>query len=138
MESKLSASSDKADCATLAGGGTSADPEASSDQETPKEQDAPSSCEADLEGVPVIMHSTLDWEAVTTPDATFLGVALGARVAPDGVVVLRGTYSVSCSLSELMTRRFFLADGAIDFEPHVYTLDLVLVTLEIVPLRNQY
>ena len=69
----------------MAGAGTSAEPEASSDQDTPKEQDAPSSFVDDPEGVPVTVRSSSDWEAVTTPDATFLGVALGARAAPERV-----------------------------------------------------
>ena len=77
----------------MAGPGTSAEPEASSDNDTPKEQDAPSSFMADLEGVPVSVHSSSDWEEVTTPDATFLGVALGARAAREGVEVPGGTYS---------------------------------------------
>ena len=77
VESELSASSDEADAAAVAGVGTSADPEASSDQDTPKEPDAPSSFVADPEGVPVSVRSSSDWEAVTTPDATVLGVALG-------------------------------------------------------------
>ena len=76
MESGLSASLDEADCAAVAGAGTSADPEAFSDHETPKELDAPSSCVADLEGVPVSVHFSSDWEAVTTSNANFLGVAL--------------------------------------------------------------
>ena len=53
MDSELSASSDKADAAAVAGSGTSADSEASSDHETPKEPAAPSSLVADPEGVPV-------------------------------------------------------------------------------------
>ena len=77
VESELSASSDEADAAALAGAGTSAEPEASSDHDTPKEPDAPSSFVADPEGVWVSLRSSSDWEAVTTPDATFLGVALG-------------------------------------------------------------
>ena len=71
----------------MADAGTSAESEASSDQDTPKEPDAPSSCVADPEGVPVTVRSSSDWEAVTTPDATFLGVALGARAAREGVEV---------------------------------------------------
>ena len=71
----------------MAGGGTSADLEASSDQDTPKEPDAPSSFVADLEDVPVSVRSSSDWEAVTTPDATVLGVALGARAAREGAEV---------------------------------------------------
>ena len=100
MDSKLSASSDEADAATVVGAGTSAKPEASSDHETPKEPDAPSSLVADPEGVPVSMCSSSDWEAVTTPDATFLGVALAARVAQEGLEVPGGTYSGSRSSSE--------------------------------------
>ena len=42
VDSKLSALSDEADCAALAGVGTSTHPEASSDHETPKEPEAPS------------------------------------------------------------------------------------------------
>ena len=76
VESELSASSDEADAAAVVGAGTSAEPEASSDHDTPKEPDAPSSFVADPEGVPVSVRSYLDWEAVTTPDATVLGVAL--------------------------------------------------------------
>ena len=66
MDSELSASSNEADAAAVAGVGTSAELEASSDQKTPKEPDAPSSFVADPEGVPVSVHSSLDWEAVTT------------------------------------------------------------------------
>ena len=60
VESELSASSDEADAAAVAGAGTSADPEASSDQDTPKEPDAPSSFVADPEGVPVSVRSSSD------------------------------------------------------------------------------
>ena len=95
VESELSASSDEADAAAVAGAGTSADPEASSDQDAPKEPDAPSSFVADPEGVPVSVRSSLDWKAVTTPDATVLGVALGARVARQGAEVPGGMYSGS-------------------------------------------
>ena len=84
VDSKLLASSDEAHTAAVAGAGTSAEPEASSDHDTPKEIDAPSSFVADPEGVPVSVRSSSDWEAVTTPDATFLGVALGARAAREG------------------------------------------------------
>ena len=49
VDSELSASSDEADTAAVAGAGTLAEPEAFSDQETPKEPDAPSSFVADLE-----------------------------------------------------------------------------------------
>ena len=68
----------------MAGEGTSAESEASSDHDTPKEPDAPSSFVADPEGVLVSVRSSSDWEAVTTPDATFLGVALGAHAAREG------------------------------------------------------
>ena len=113
VESELSASSDEDDAAALAGAGTTAEPEASSDHDTPKEPDAPSSFVADPEGVPVSVRSSSYWEAVTTPDATFLGVALGARAAREGVEVPGGTYSGSRSSSEPMTMR---ADGATDFD----------------------
>ena len=97
----------------MAGAGTSVEPEASSDHDTPKEPDAPSSFVADPEGVPFSVRSSSDWEAVTTPNATFLGVALGTRAAQEGVEVSGGTYSGSHSSSEPMTRR---ADGATDFD----------------------
>ena len=97
----------------MAGAGTSADPEASSDQDTPKEPDASSSFVADLEGVPVSVRSPSDWEVVTTPDATILGVALGARVAREGAEVPGGMYSGSRSSSDLMIKR---ADGATDLD----------------------
>ena len=97
----------------VAGAGTSADPEASSYHETPKDPDAPSSLVADPEGVPVSVRSSSDWEAVTTADATFFGMALAAHAAQDGVEVHGGTYSGSRSSSEQMTR---WADGAIDFD----------------------
>ena len=113
MDSKLSASSDEADAAAVAGAGTSAEPEASSDHDTSKEPDAPSSFVADPEGVPVSVRSSSDWEAVTMPDATFLGVALGARAAREGVEVPGGTYSGSSSSSKTMIMR---ADGATDFD----------------------
>ena len=60
----------------MADAGTLAEPEASSDHDTPKEPDAPFSFVADPEGVPVSVRSSSDWEVVTTPDATVLGVAL--------------------------------------------------------------
>ena len=87
MDSELSASSDEADAAAVAGAGTSAEPQTSSDHDTPKDPDAPSSFVADPEGVPVSVRSSLDWEAVSKPDATFLGVALGARATWEGVEV---------------------------------------------------
>ena len=113
MDSELSASSDKAEAAAVAGEGTSAEPEASSDHNTPKEPNAPSSFVADIEGVPVSVRSSSHWEAVTTTDATFLGVALGERAARGGVEVPGGTYSGFCSSSESMIMR---ADGATDFD----------------------
>ena len=116
VESELSASSDEADAAAVAGGGTSADPEASSDQDTPKEPDAPSSFVADPEGVLVSVRSSSDWEAVTTPEATILVVDLGAHAAWEGTEVPGGTYSGSRLSSEPMIMR---ADGATDFDrPH--------------------
>ena len=76
----------------MAGTGASADLEASPDHRTPKEPYSPSSLVADPEGVPVSVFSSSDWEAVTTPDATFLGVALEARAARDGMEVPAGAY----------------------------------------------
>ena len=97
----------------VAGEGTSAEPEASSDHDTPKEPDAPSSFVAYSEGVWVSVRSSSDWEAVTTPGATVLGVALGARAARKGAEVLGDTYSGSLSSSDPM---IMPADGAIDFD----------------------
>ena len=111
MNSKLSASSDEANAVVVAVTGTFAEPEASYDHQTPKEPDTPSLV-ANLETVRLIVRSSSDWEAVTTPDATFLGVALGARVAREGVEVPGGTYSGSRSSSELMT---IWEDAATDF-----------------------
>ena len=91
VESELSTSSDEVNAAAVAGAGTSAEPEASSDQDTPKVPDAPYSFVVDPEGVPVNVRSSSDWEAVTTPDATVLGVALGARAAREGAEVPGGT-----------------------------------------------
>ena len=68
---------------------------------------------ADLEGMRVSVRSSSNLEAVITPDATFLGVALAASAARGGVEVPGGTYSGSRSSSEQMTR---WADGAIDFD----------------------
>ena len=87
MDFELSGSLDEADATAVAGAGTSVERVASSDHDTPKEPDAPSSFVADLEGVPVSVRPSLDLEAVTTPDATFLGVALGARAARAGAEV---------------------------------------------------
>ena len=95
VESELSASSDEADAAAVAGAGTSSEPKASSDHDTPREPDSPSSFVANSEGMLVSVRSSSDWEAVTTPDATVLGVALGARAAREGAEVLGGTYSGS-------------------------------------------
>ena len=72
-------------------------PEASFDHETPNEPDSPCSCVADLEGVPVSVRYSIYWEAVTTSDATFLGVALVARATLDGVELPGVTYYGSCS-----------------------------------------
>ena len=96
MDSELLASSDEADAAAVASAGTSTEPEASSDHDTPKETDAPSFVVADPEGVPASVRSSSDWEEVTTLDATFLGVDLGARAAREGVEVLGRTNSGSC------------------------------------------
>ena len=52
-------------------------------------------------------------EAVTTLNATFLGVALGARAVREGVEVPGGTYSGSCSSSDPMIMR---ADRATHFD----------------------
>ena len=72
----------------------------------------------------VSVRSSSDWEEVTTPDATFLGVALGARAALDGVEVPGGTYSGSRSSSEPMTRQETVRQTSI---AHVRRLDLVFV-----------
>ena len=45
----------------------------------------PSSFVDDPEGVPVSVRSSSVCEAVTTPDATFLGMALGACAAREGM-----------------------------------------------------
>ena len=113
MDSGLLTLLDEADCAAVTGAETSADPEASSDHETPKEPHVPSLLAVDPEGVPVSVRSSSDWEAMTTPDATFLGVALAARAAQDGVEIPGGMYSWSRSSSEPMTMR---ADEATDFD----------------------
>ena len=116
VDSELSASSDEADSEAVASARTSEDHEASSNNETSKEPNASSSLVDDPKGVSVSVRSTLDWEAVTTPDATFLGVALVARATRVGVAVPRGTYSGSCSSLEPINTR---ADGVIDIEfPH--------------------
>ena len=112
MESGQSASSHEADYAVVAGAGTSTDPEASSEHGTPQEPDAPSSSVDDIEGVPANVRSLSDWEAITTPDATFLGVAPVERATHYGLAVPGGTYSWSCSSSESITSP---VDGAIDF-----------------------
>ena len=115
VDFELLASSDEADAAGVVGAGTSVEPEASSDHDTPKETDAPFSFVANPEGVSVSVRSLSDSEAVTTPDATFLGVALGARAAQEGVEVPGGTYSGSRSSSEPMIKR---AVGSILFWFH--------------------
>ena len=112
VESGLSASSDKTDCAAVEGAETSTYPQSSYDHETPKEPDAPSSGVADPEGMTVSVRSLPVLEEVTTSYATFLGVALVARATHAGVAVPMGTYSGSCSSSEPITSR---ADGATDF-----------------------
>ena len=113
VDSELSASSDEGDAAAVAGETTTADPEASFVHETPKEPAALSSLVADPEGLPISVRSSSDWEAVTMPDASFLGVALAARATRDVLEVPGGTYSGSGSSSEPITRR---ADGATDFD----------------------
>ena len=113
MDSELSASSDEADTTAVEVMGPSSESEASSDHETPKEPDALSLLVAYPEGVPVGVRSSSDWEAVTTPNATFLGVSLEERAARDGVEVPGGMYSGTRLSSEPMTRR---ADGLTDFD----------------------
>ena len=113
MDSDLLVSSDEVDCTAVAGAGTSANPKASYDHETPNELDTPSSLVADPEGVSVSVRSSSNWEEVTTPNTTFLDVALEAHAAQDGVEVPGGTYSGSRSSSKPMTRR---EDGAEDFD----------------------
>ena len=99
----------------MAGAGTLANKEVAYDHEIHKEPNAPSSLAHD----PVSLRSSSYWEAMTTLDITFLGMALAAREARDGVEVPGGTYSGSRSSSEPMTRR---ANGAIDFNrPCAYT-----------------
>ena len=128
VDSELSASSDEAEAAAVVGAGTSAEPEASSYHETPKETDAPSSFVVDPEGVPISVCSSSYWEAVTTPDATLLGVALVAPEAREGVEVFEGTYSGSRSSSEPMTMR---ADGATDFDhPRAWTRSCLGVIID--------
>ena len=55
------------------------EPEASSDP------DAPSELEVDLDGEPINVRSSSDWEAVTTLDVTFLGLPRVALEAGVGV-----------------------------------------------------
>ena len=97
----------------MAGAGTSAYPEASSDHKTPKEPDALFSLVADPEGVRVSVRSSSDWEAVTMPDATFLGIDLVAYATYDGVAVLGVKYSRSCLSSKPINS---WADGVTNFE----------------------
>ena len=73
----------------------------------------PFKVEETLVGETISVRSSSDWEAVTTPDATVLGVALGARVAREGAEVPGGMYSGSRSSSDLMIKR---ADGATDLD----------------------
>ena len=96
VDFELSASSDEVDAVEVVGVGTSTEPEASSDHNTPKEPNSPSLFVADPKGVPVSVHSSSEWEAVTTPAAFFLGTDLVARAAYDGVEVPGDTYSGSC------------------------------------------
>ena len=63
--------------------------------DTSSEPEASLECVADPEGVLVIMCSSSDWEAVTTPGATLVGVALVKRATRVGVRVPCGTYSGS-------------------------------------------
>ena len=65
---------------------------ADSEHEASLEPNALKEPEEDPNGVPISMRFSSDWEAVTTPGATFLGVP---RVILEGVVgvwVTRGTY----------------------------------------------
>ena len=97
----------------VVGAGTSADTEASSDHENPMELDDPSSLVATLDGVPVSVRFSSNWEVETAPDATIFGVALAARGARDGEEVPGVTYSRSRFALEPMARR---ADGATNFD----------------------
>ena len=124
MNSELEASSNEEDSVAVADAGILADLEACSDHETSKEQDTPSSLVADPEGMPVSVHSSSEWEAVTTPYATVLGVALAARAARDGIEVPVCTYSRSRSTSEPITSGH---TGRQTLIARVNRLDLVLV-----------
>ena len=80
----MSASFYEAHCDDLAGVGTSRDQEDSFYNDTPKEPAAPSSYVADPEGVLDSVRSSSDWEAVTTPDTTLMGMLREVLVARDG------------------------------------------------------
>lgn len=66
-----------------------------SEPESSSEPEAQSEPEADPYDVPISMRSSSDWEAVNTPDATFLGVHQLVLAARIGVRVPSGTYSWS-------------------------------------------
>ena len=95
MESALSGSSDEADWDVVARAEASSYPETSSKPDTSLELEASLEYIEDPEGMLVSMHFSSNWEAATTPSATFMGVAL---VMHTGVTVPRGTYSGSRSL----------------------------------------
>ena len=63
--------------------------------------------------MPVSVRFSLDWEAVTTPDATILGVALAERAARDGEAMHGDTYSRSRSSAEPLTMQ---VDGVTYFD----------------------
>ena len=65
--------------------------ESQSNQESHKKSNDNQKCNTNAsEGVPVSVRSSSDLEEVTTPDATFVGVALVAREARERVEVPGG------------------------------------------------
>ena len=62
-------------------------------------------CAAEQEGVPISMRFSSDWEAVTTPGTTFMGVALMVHLAHARAIVTRGTHSRSRSSSKRINHR---------------------------------
>ena len=92
---------------------TSSELDTSSKSEEFSKPDALSDYVEDPEGVPVSMRSFSNWEAVTMPDTTLVGVPVVERVAGVMVRVPGGTYSRSFSSSYPMISRF---NGTTDLE----------------------
>lgn len=93
MECALYASSDELEWTGAAGIVEPCEADPSSNSKASLEIDAPFKPEAGPDDVSVSVRFSFDWEAVATPEATFIGVPQVVLGAHFGVRVRCGTYS---------------------------------------------